>query len=51
MNLSRVRELRFNSEAEYEMVLADGTKLRLSRRYRKDLQARLSTAVEIKVPL
>lgn len=51
VNLSRVRELRFNSEAEYEMVLADGTKLRLSRRYRKDLQTRLSTAAEIKVPL
>jgi two-component system, LytTR family, response regulator len=50
VNLSRVRELRFDSEAEYELVLSDGTKLRLSRRYRKDLQARLGAAVEIKVP-
>jgi two-component system LytT family response regulator len=50
VNLARVRELRFDSEAEYELVLADGTKLRLSRRYRKDLQARLDAAVEIKVP-
>jgi len=50
VNLARVRELRFDSEAEYELVLADGTKLRLSRRYRKDLQARLGAAVEIKVP-
>ena len=50
VNLARVRELRFDSEAEYELVLADGTKLRLSRRYRKDLQARLGAAVEIKAP-
>ena len=51
VNLDRVRELRFDSDAEYELVLADGTKLRLSRRYRKDLQARLGQAVDIKVPL
>jgi two-component system, LytTR family, response regulator len=51
VNLARVRELRFDSDAEYELVLADGTKLRLSRRYRKDLQARLDASVEIKVPL
>jgi two-component system LytT family response regulator len=50
VNLARVRELRFDSEAEYELVLAGGTKLRLSRRYRKDLQARLGASVEIKVP-
>jgi len=50
VNLSRVRELRFDSEAEYELVLSDGAKLRLSRRYRKDLQARLGASVEIKVP-
>ena len=41
VNLDRVRELRFDSDAEYELVLADGTKLRLSRRYRKGLQSRL----------
>jgi len=51
VNLDRVRELRFDSDAEYELVLADGTKLRLSRRYRKDLQARLGQAVDVKVPL
>jgi len=50
VNLARVRELRFDSQAEYELVLAQGTKLRLSRRYRKDLQARLGASVEIKVP-
>jgi two-component system LytT family response regulator len=51
VNLDRVRELRFDSEAEYEVLLADGTKLRLSRRYRKDLQTRLGHAVDAKVPL
>lgn len=51
VNLDRVRELRFDSDAEYELVLADGTKLRLSRRYRKDLQARLGQSVDVKVPL
>jgi two-component system LytT family response regulator len=51
VNLNRVREIRFDSDAEYELLLADGTKLRLSRRYRKDLQARLGQAVDVKVPL
>jgi len=51
VNLNRIRELRFDSDAEYELVLADGTKLRLSRRYRKDLQARLGQSVDVKVPL
>jgi two-component system LytT family response regulator len=51
VNLDRVRELRFDSDAEYELVLADGTQLRLSRRYRKDLHSRLGQSVEVKVPL
>lgn len=51
VNLDRVRELRFDSDAEYELVLVDGTKLRLSRRYRKDLQGRLGQSVDVKVPL
>src|SRR5580765_1268853 len=51
VNLDRVRELRFDSDAEYELLLADGTKLRLSRRYRKALQGRLGQAVDVKVPL
>jgi two-component system, LytTR family, response regulator len=51
VNLDRVRELRFDSEAEYEVVLADGTGLRLSRRYRKGLQARLNPSVNVKVAL
>jgi two-component system LytT family response regulator len=51
VNLDRVREIRFDSDAENELVLAGGTKLRLSRRYRKDLQSRLGQSVEVKVPL
>jgi two-component system LytT family response regulator len=45
VNLDRVRELRFDSDGEYELVLADATKLRLSRRYRKEVQARLESSV------
>jgi two-component system, LytTR family, response regulator len=45
VNLERVRELRFDSDGEYELVLADGVRLRLSRRYRKEVQARLGNSV------
>lgn len=45
VNLDRVRELRFDSDGEYELVLADATKLRLSRRYRKEVQARLGSSI------
>ncbi len=48
VNLERVRELRFDGDGEYEIVLEDATKLRLSRRYRKDLQSRLGQSVEVK---
>jgi two-component system LytT family response regulator len=41
VNLSRVRSLEVNAEGEYEVVLEGGRKLRLSRRYRKQLQSRL----------
>jgi two-component system, LytTR family, response regulator len=41
VNMERVRELCFDGEGEYEVVLEDATRLRLSRRYRKDLQDRL----------
>lgn len=51
VNLDRVRELRFDSDAEYELILATGAKLHLSRRYRKDLQSRLTPSVAVKVPL
>jgi two-component system LytT family response regulator len=41
VNLSRVRGLELNSDGEYEVVLDGGPRLRLSRRYRKQLQSRL----------
>ena len=48
VNLERVRELCFDSDGEYELLLADSTRLRLSRRYRKDVQSRLDQAAHIK---
>jgi len=42
VKLDRVRGLKLNESGEYDVLLEDGTKLRLSRRYRRELQARLS---------
>jgi len=42
VRLDRVRGMKLNEGGEYDVVLEDGTKLRLSRRYRKELQSRLS---------
>jgi two-component system LytT family response regulator len=47
VNLERVRQLRFDSDGEYEVVLEDATRLRLSRRYRKDLQSRLGQSGQV----
>jgi two-component system LytT family response regulator len=41
VNLRRVRALEVDSAGEYQVVLACGKKLRLSRRFRKELQARM----------
>ena len=41
VNLNRIRGLEVNEGGEYEVVLDGGTKLALSRRYKKQLQARL----------
>ncbi|HEY2780256.1 MAG TPA: LytTR family DNA-binding domain-containing protein [Steroidobacteraceae bacterium] len=41
VNLRRVRALEVDSAGEYEVVLESGKKLRLSRRFRKELQARM----------
>jgi two-component system, LytTR family, response regulator len=41
VNLNRIRGLEVNKDGEYEVVLDTGTRLRLSRRYRKQLQSRL----------
>jgi two-component system, LytTR family, response regulator len=41
VNLNRVRGLKLNADGDYDVLLDQGTKLRLSRRYRKQLQERL----------
>lgn len=41
VNLDRVEGLKLNQDGEYEVLLANGVSLRLSRSYRKQLQARL----------
>jgi two-component system LytT family response regulator len=41
VNLDRIRGLKLNEEGEYEVLLDGGTELRMSRRYRKELQSRL----------
>jgi len=41
VNCNRVRGLKISEDGEYEVRLENGTSLRLSRRYRKQLQARL----------
>ncbi len=42
VNLDRISRLKFNADGEYEVLLDDGTRLRLSRRCRKQLQSRLA---------
>ncbi len=41
VNLERVKGLEMGEDGEYEVVLESGARVRLSRRYRKGLQARL----------
>jgi two-component system, LytTR family, response regulator len=41
VNLDRIRGLTLNEDGEYEVLLEDKTRLRLSRSYRKQLQNRL----------
>ena len=41
VNINRIRGLKVNEDGEYEVVLDTGARLRLSRRYRKQLQSRL----------
>ena len=43
VNIERVRELRLEDSGEYEVLLVDGTRLKLSRTYREQLQHRLSS--------
>jgi two-component system LytT family response regulator len=41
VKLDRIRGLKLNENGEYEVLLENGTRLRLSRGYRKQLQSRL----------
>jgi len=41
VKLDCIRGLRLNENGEYDVLLNDGTRLRMSRRYRKQLQVRL----------
>jgi two-component system LytT family response regulator len=41
VKLEKVRRLELNESGEYDVLLRNGAKLRLSRRYRKELQSRL----------
>lgn len=45
VNLKRVRGLKLNADGEYTVLLEGGTTLRLSRRYRRQLQACLGLPV------
>jgi two-component system LytT family response regulator len=42
VKLDRVRSLKLNENGEYDVLLDNGTRLRLSRRYRRQLQDRMS---------
>jgi two-component system LytT family response regulator len=42
-NLNRIRSLELNEDGSHELLLNDGTRLRLSRSYRKQLEERMST--------
>lgn len=41
VNLDRVRSLRVQADGEYEVALENGARVRLSRRYRKELESRM----------
>lgn len=41
VRLEKVRRLELNESGEYDVLLSNGARLRLSRRYRKELQSRL----------
>jgi two-component system LytT family response regulator len=44
VNLERVQALELREDGEHDAVLRDGTRLRMSRRYRKELQSRMGVS-------
>lgn len=49
VNITRVRELRLDANGEYEVALNDGTKLKVSRSYREQLQQRMLIGSEHRI--
>jgi len=47
VNLDRVCSLKLSEDGEYEVVLEDGARVRMSRRYRKQLQERMGLGSEV----
>jgi two-component system LytT family response regulator len=45
VNLDRVRGLKVSEDGAYQVLLENGTELRMSRRYRKQLQSRLGIRI------
>ena len=46
VNLNRVDRIELNEDGEHDVLLTNGVRLRLSRRYRKELQSRLGARVQ-----
>jgi two-component system LytT family response regulator len=47
VNLDRVRSLKVSEDGEYEVLLENGARVRISRRYRKQLQERMGLRSEV----
>jgi len=47
VNLDRVRSLKVSEDGEYEVLLENGARVRISRRYRKQLQERMGLRSEM----
>jgi two-component system, LytTR family, response regulator len=50
VNLDRVHSLKLNENGEYDVLLQTGTRLGLSRRYRRELQTRLGARHSASIP-
>ena len=49
VNLGRVRGLKLGEDGEYEVLLDNGARVRMSRRYRKQLQERLELRSDVRL--
>ena len=49
VNLERVRGLKLSEDGEYDVVLDNGARVRMSRRYRKQLQERLGLRSDVRM--